>query len=429
MRFLSVAARAVSIMLRSGWHGLLFFLIDLPRALARRRGGQAAVADRLARLLVSLGPTAVKAGQILSARPDLLAPAFLRALAPLQDRMPALPERVARAEVERALGAAIEQLFDAFDPVPVAAASIAQVHWARLRDGREVAVKIRRPEVPRLLELDFRLASTVAGLVARLPFMRLTPVGELAQEIMLPIWEQVDFGLEAENNRRLRRHFAHVERIAIPALVDEYCAESVLVMEYFGGLRKIGETDFGPAQSRALATAGLRALYRMIFVNGFIHADLHPGNLLVRDGCELAMLDTGLAVALPDGVRMDFVDFFFALVNDEGAECARIMERNATALAPGYRRDAFEAEIAALISRHASLKSRDFEIAAFVYELIAAQRRHGVRGSTAFMMTVLAMAVYDGVCKHLYPDCDFQKEARPFLIAGRYGGRRLAVRV
>lgn len=408
-------------------HAVALIVCDIPRWVFRRTSLAWAAGVRLATLLEDLGPTAIKLGQILSSRPDLIPPCVTMPLSRLQDQLRPFSGEAAARTVETALGRPLSEVFSEFGLRPVSAASIAQVHRARLLDGREVAVKIRRPGVEITVERDLRALHTIARCLARLPGMRLIPVHELVDEIMLPIYEQLDFELEAENNRTLRKNFYRAERIAIPALVEELCTPAMLVMQYFPDLRKIGESELAPADARDVALTGLRALYRMIFVDGFVHADMHPGNLLVRGRAEVVMLDTGLVVRLDKSTQTDFVDFFFALVNNAGRECARIIEKNAQWLSPRFSRDEFQQEITQLIARHSALRSKDFEISGFVYQLIDTQRRCGVRGSTAFMMTVLAMVVYDGICKQLYADCDFQKEARPFLIVGRYSGPKLAL--
>jgi ubiquinone biosynthesis protein len=408
-------------------HALAFILLDLPRALLQRSGLAPAAGTRLAAMLETLGPTAIKLGQILGSRPDLLPPALTVPLSRLHDCLYPFPGPLAVQIAEESLGLPINEVFSSFELRPVAAASIAQVHRARLLDGREVAVKVRRPGVEKTIERDLRFLQLTARALARLPGMRLMPIAELVEEIMVPILEQVDFELEAENNRTLRRNFRWAERLTIPFLVEELCRPNLLVMEYCADLRSIGERKLAPDHGRTVALTGLRALYRMIFVDGFVHADMHPGNFRVRGESEVVLLDTGLVVRLDKATQADFVDFFFALVNNEGEECARIIEDNAQWLSPHFSRERFRCEMAALIARHSMLKSKDFEIATFVYELMETQRRAGVRGSTAFMMTVLSMVVYDGICKQLYADCEFQQEARPFLIVGRYGRRKLAM--
>jgi ubiquinone biosynthesis protein len=323
----------------------------------------------------------------------------------------------------------MEEVFESFDLEPLASASIAHVHRATLPDGREVAVKIRRPGSVRQVEADLALMARGAHLLAKLPPLRVMPLTELVAELSAPIRQQLDFEREAENLRRFRTHFEGVEHIAMPVLVEELCTPSVLTMEYLDGLEKVTSERFSAAERRTAALAGLRALYRMIFTHGFVHADMHPGNVYLRRWGEVVILDMGLVAELSDDDLRDFVDFFFGLVNDQGEICARILWETAPYRAPRADREQFTAAIVELVSRHARLKSHEFEVSLFVYQLIDIQRRSGIRGATNFIMTVLSMVVFDGICKQLYPDCDFQREARGFLIMARYRKTRMAAAV
>lgn len=394
----------------------------------RGRASAASTAgEELARLCERLGPTFLKMGQILSARPDLLPPDFAAPLARLQDAVPPFDPRRGPPLLEESFGRPLDRIFLAFDPEPVASASVGQVHRAQLLDGREVAVKIRRPGIVRRVEDDLALVRFVARHVGRLPFLRAVPLPELVEELAEPIRQQLDFEREAVSLKRLHANFANVENITLPCPVTGLCTGSVLTMEFLGGLEKVNSPRFTTEERRTAALAGLRALYKMIFLDGFIHADLHPGNIFLRPWGEVVLLDAGLTAELNETDLRDFVDFFFGLVNNRGAECARILWDTASWRSPNQDRAAFERAIVELVGRHSALRSRDFEVTRFVVQLIETQRRFGVRGSTKFIMAVLSMVVYDGICKQLYPECDFQREARGYLIAARYGRRRAAV--
>lgn len=386
-----------------------------------RAQGRMLAGERMAALFQALGPSFIKAGQILSARPDLLSPEVAGPLARLQDALPPIPPAELQRLLADGLPRTVDEAFAEFHAEPLACGSVAQVHRARLHDGREVAVKVRRPGIVQRMETDARLLRATASFINRLPGMGAMPVTELVDEVAGPVLRQADFVREAENARRFRRNFAGVEHVAIPALIEELCSESVLVMELVRGAQKPTAGGLTPRERETAALAGLRALYRMIFVDGFIHADLHPGNVFVRRWGEVALVDFGLVAELTPDDRADFVDFFLGLVNNRGDECARILWDTAARRPPGCDRAAFEAAIRALVAEHASLRSRDFEITRFVYGLMDVQRRFRIRGSTKFIMTVLAMVVFDGICKSLHPHCDFQREARGFLVTARYG--------
>ena len=376
--------------------------------------------DSLAKLCEALGPAFIKAGQILSSRPDLLPAEVGAPLRRLQNQIAPFDGARAAKIIEAAFERPLPDLFDSFDFEPIASASIAQVHRARLKDGREVAVKVRRPGVSRIVTNDMRILSFIAQALSTLPGMKAVPLPELVNEFVAPIKQQLDFHMEAANNRHFRKEFALVEHIRLPALVEDLCTENVLTMEYLDQLQRTDDNSFRASERKTAALAGLRALYKMIFIDGFVHADMHPGNVFVREWGEFVILDTGLVAILDEANRRDFVDFFFGLINNEGRECARIIYENASYRAKNFDLEAFEAAMVKLIVKHSALKCHEFEVAGFVYEVIETQRRFKIRGSTKFMMTILSMVVFDGICKQLYPQCDFQNEARGFLITARY---------
>jgi ubiquinone biosynthesis protein len=416
-----VTLRFLEIVFLAARHGTEFCVRAAYLCLRRRRHecGRA-FGESLANLCETLGPTFIKVGQILSSRPDLLPESVGPPLLRLQDQIAPFDGAQVPKIIESAFGRPLSELFDSFDLAPVASASIAQVHRARLKDGRDVAVKIRRPGICRVVNNDLRILELISKALVRLPGMRAVPLLELVDDVQLPIRQQLDFHLEAASNRRFREAFAFSEHIKIPELIDNLCTEDVLTMEYLDRLQRTDSDSHTVDQRRTAALAGLRALYKMIFIDGFIHADMHPGNVFIREFGEFVILDTGLVASLDKKNRRDFVDFFFGLVNNESRECARIIYDNASYLPKNLDVAGFKAAMAELIARHSALKSYEFEVALFVYQLIELQRRFKIRGSTKFMMTILSMVVFDGICKRLYPQCDFQKESRAFLITARY---------
>jgi ubiquinone biosynthesis protein len=418
---LSAILRFFQILLLLVRYGAEFCIRFAYLCLRRRRDQYPQVlGESLASFCEALGPAFIKTGQILSSRPDLLPAGVGAPLRRLQNQIAPFDGARTPKIIETAFGRPLSELFDSFDLKPIAAASIAQVHRARLKDGREVAVKVRRPEVSRIVNNDMRILRFLAKTLSSLPGMRAVPLPELVDEFVGPIKQQLDFHLEASSNRRFRKEFARNEHIRLPALVDELCTDNVLTMEYLDHLQRTDNNSLSVSERKTAALAGLRALYKMIFIDGLVHADMHPGNVYVRDWGEFVILDTGLVAILDDDNQKDFVDFFFGLINNEGRECARIIYDNAAYRAKTCDREAFDAAMVKLIARHSALKCQEFEVAQFVYELMEEQRQFKIRGSTKFMMTILSMVVYDGICKQLYPECDFQSEARGFLITARY---------
>ena len=264
--------------------------------LAHRRG-----AGRLLDAAESLGGTLIKAGQFASSRPDLLPAAYTGELSSLQDRVPPQPAGVIEEAVARELGRPIEEVFESFDREPVAAASIAQVHRATLRDGREVAVKVRYPGIPGLIETDLQALESIFDVIARLePDVRLRPIADYLRWT-LPL--ELDFGREAGAMTSLRRALGHRADVVVPGVVGEVSTERLLVMDFVEGVR-ISDRD-------ALVAAGIdpgEVAERLndvfadgLFRRGVLHADPHPGNLLVQPGPEgprLVLLDHGLTMDL-----------------------------------------------------------------------------------------------------------------------------------
>lgn len=417
----STASRLVEIAARTGTFALT---TAIGSAFHAARGGRVAALSfagrRLCRHLEVLGPTFVKLGQILSTRHDLLPSEFLWPLQRLQQRVAPLEFSVMQAALVQAYGARLPMLFASIDPIPIGTGAIAQVHRATTSDGRAVALKILKPLVRPLIEADVAIAKAIAALLSRLPMMRNMPVRDVIEELTAILHAQADFVREAECSRKFRRNFRYVDGVRFPELIDDLCNEGVIAMEVLDPLTRVDMPSVDSAERKRLALLALRALYLMIFDHGFVHADMHPGNVLRCANGQLAVLDAGLVAEIDEATRVDFVDFFFAIVNNQGTECADLLWRTALATPAPTARPAFEAAIVDFVACESAKRSGEFEVTGFVQRLLAIQRRHGVRASAQFINLVLAMTIYDGTCRNIYPGCDFQAEARGYLIAARY---------
>ncbi|HEX6042035.1 ABC1 kinase family protein [Longimicrobium sp.] len=385
------------------------------RRVVRRGEPRARVLGRtLAELFQALGPSYVKLGQLLSTRRDLLADDTLRPLARLRDKLPPGPFRIVPGLFRAELGVEVGDVFAALDPVPVASASIATVYRGRLRDGRVVAVKVRRPGVARVVRADLRLLRAGARLLSRLPPLRLVPVQATVEDFCAALERQLDLRREADASRRLRAVLACEPDVVVPALVDELCGESVLTMEFVDGMRPLDGR--GGGEARHALTAAVRALYRMIFEEGCIHCDLHQGNLHYLPGGRAVVLDFGFVVEIGDEARRRFAQFFYAMATNDGERCARITRDIALAVPAGLDYRAFRAEVVALVEQAFRARAGEFRVAEFVGRMFDLQRRHGLRGSSDFVMPVLSLLVLEGMVLDVDPGLDFQREARPFVM-------------
>jgi ubiquinone biosynthesis protein len=381
-------------------------------ALARRPEPEGAVVGRtLAALFRALGPTYVKIGQILATRQDLLGEEVVRELDPLQDRLPPAPFAAVARSFRAELGLELPDVFTELHRRPIASASIASVYRGRLHDGRQVAVKVRRPGIVERVAADLRLLELGASAIGRLPAFRSVPIRVSLDEFAGCVRRQLDFRAEADAARRVRALLSSQPDVVVPALVDRYCSASILTMK----LVPTGRVDGGGGKSRQALLTALRALYLMIFVEGLVHCDLHRGNLhLLQDG-RAVIVDFGFMAELPDAVRRKFAEFFFAMAANDGPRCAQIVVDTAEFLPPDLAYPEFEAELSEIVARAAGARVRDFRVADFVLSLFDLERRYRIYGTTAFTMAIVSLLVFEGIAKSVDGELDFQQEAAPFL--------------
>jgi ubiquinone biosynthesis protein len=311
------AGRALANTVRALWVGMVIFGFTLVYGLGRL--GTLTEADlvarkaRVARLqglllrrgLGLLGACFVKLGQVMSSRPDLFEPEMIAELRLLQDKLPPFAFAEVRRAVEEQLKQPLASVFKELDQEPVAAASVAQVHRARLSNGDEVAVKVLRPNVRAQVERDGSLLMFFAKLLALHPTIRLSDPEGFTREFVDGLSRQTDLRVEAENYALFRANFASEARVTFPRVLPELSGERVLVMEFVRGTKL---DALGPGSHEQIAKALREATMKMAFVDGFMHADMHPGNMVLRDDGVIVLFDVGLATKLQPRTLEIFVD-------------------------------------------------------------------------------------------------------------------------
>jgi len=374
-----------------------------------------AVGRALVRFCSTLGATFIKVGQIASTRGDLLPRPLIEELSHLQDRVPAFPFSEVRAAIERDLGRSLETVFRRFDPVPVAAASVSQVHRAELAgSGEDVAVKVRRPDIEMLVALDRSILIFLSRIVERIvPSMRLISLHDSMQHFCDAVVLQLRFDLEAANNARFTANFADDPDIHFPVIYPEASAGGVLTMEFIEGVHET-ELERAGVDPRRIAEAGMRCVCRMIFLHGFVHSDLHPGNLRFFAPGRIVLLDLGLVGSLVPADRLSAAELLFAFAVGDGKTVARLFHDNAP-----YRatRDyaAYEAEMIELVEAVHRLGMGNIQVTVEIGRLFDVLRRHHIRARSHMTMVNLALMTAEGLGKRLAPELSLADEALPYL--------------
>ncbi|MDH4189434.1 MAG: ubiquinone biosynthesis regulatory protein kinase UbiB [Betaproteobacteria bacterium] len=385
------------------------------RALAREAG--APRAERLRRALETLGPIFVKFGQVLSTRRDLLPADLADELAKLQDQVPPFPAELAVAEIERSLGKPLGELFASFEHEAVASASVAQVHLAVLRDGREAAVKVLRPAVEEEIARDLLLLQTAAVLIERLfaDGRRLKP-REVVAEFAHHLEEEVDLLREAANASQLRRNFSGSALLVVPEIYWDWCAQRVMVMERMRGipvsqvarLRELG------VDIPRLARAGVEIFFTQVFRDGFFHADMHPGNIFVTDDGRYIALDFGIMGALTDTDKQYLARNFIAFFNRDYRGVAQA-HLDAGWVPEGTRPDSFEAAIRAVCEPIFARPLSEIYFGKLLLRLFQISRRFNVEVQPQLVMLQKTLLNIEGLGRDLDPELDLWQTAKPYL--------------
>lgn len=359
--------------------------------------------------LEALGPTFVKLGQILATRGDLLPPDWIAAFERLHSSAPTLPFDALRGAVEMALGEPPESAFATFDPQPLAAASMAQVHRATLHDGRPVVLKIRRPGIRPRIEADLRLIAQGAALAEQTSAeaRRFAPVA-LVRELAAAMLDECDFTNEGRNADRLRADFAGDARVVVPVIHWQFTSDALLVMDYIDGVRPTGPAPLRTAviDPVAIATLGVDIVLDMVLINGRFHADPHPGNLLCLPGDRIALLDLGMIGHVSPRRREEFVGFVQALQRGDPALLADILA--AWSAGAGVPPEAIRMVADRLIARHGG----QLVLRAIVIDMLSIMRETGLVMPSDLLLIFKALITIDGVLAAIQPDFDLSAAMR-----------------
>jgi ubiquinone biosynthesis protein len=409
--------RIFAIGLRFGLHEFVprYSKSRLVRLFARRQDEPRG--RRLREALETLGPIYVKFGQVLSTRRDLVPLDIADELARLQDRVPPFPSALAVAEIERSLGKPIRELFSSFEERPVASASIAQVHLAMLHDGREVAVKVLRPGVEAAIARDLALLDTAAGQVERLwaDGRRLRP-REVVAEFARHLEEELDLMVEAANASQLRRNFERSPLLLVPEVHWDLCSQRVMVMERMHGtpISQVAAIRQKGVDIPALARAGVEIFFTQVFRDGFFHADMHPGNILVADDGKYVALDFGIMGTLTETDKSYLAQNFLAFFNRDYRRVAQA-HLDAGWVPAETRIEAFESAIRAVCEPVFARPLKEIYFGKLLLRLFQTSRRFNVQIQPQLLMLQKTLLNVEGLGRELDPELDLWRTAKPYL--------------
>ena len=378
-------------------------------------------AIRLRQALEELGPIFVKFGQVLSTRRDLVPPDIADELALLQDRVPPFGSDLAVAQITQSLGAHPDQLFAHFEREPVASASIAQVHFARLKDGKDVAVKVLRPGMKKLIDEDMALMHLAAGLIEKVwgEARRLKP-REVVAEFDKYLHDELDLMREAANASQLRRNFAGSTLLMVPEMYWDYCSSSVIVMERMRGI-PVSQIDRLAAEGidlKKLSSDGVEIFFTQVFRDGFFHADMHPGNILVSVEPETfgryIALDFGIVGTLNDFDKDYLSQNFLAFFRRDYKRVAEAHIESGWA-PPSTRVDELESAVRACCEPIFDRPLKDISFGQILLRLFQTSRRFNVEVQPQLVLLQKTLLNIEGLGRQLDPDLDLWKTAQPYL--------------
>jgi ubiquinone biosynthesis protein len=377
--------------------------------------------ERIRLALEHLGPIFIKFGQVLSTRRDLLPEDIADELAKLQDQVPPFDSDLAVATIEAALGQSIEEVFSEFDRTPVASASIAQVHFGRLRNGREVAIKVLRPNMLQIIEKDLGLLALLAKFVERFSIdgRRLRPI-EVVAEFDDYLHDELDLVREAANASQLRKNFADSSLLQIPEMIWDYCRSDVIVMERVYGIpiNRFDRLKEAGVDFKQLSREGVEIFFTQVFRDGYFHADMHPGNILVSDRGphfgHYISLDFGIIGTLSDFDKNYLAQNFLAFFRRDYRRVAECHIESGW-VPPDTRVDALESAVRGVCEPYFDRPLKEISLGQVLVRLFQASRRFNVVIQPQLTLLQKTLLNIEGLGRQLDPDLDLWTTAKPFL--------------
>jgi len=366
--------------------------------------------------LEELGPTFIKLGQLLSTRPDLISPEYIKELEHLQDQVPPEPLVKIMAQLRRELGGQIEDTFERFEEKPIAAGSIAQIHRAVTRDGLHVAVKIRRPDIVETIRAECEILQDLAGVLKSALFGHETiDLEEMVTEFTEAVSKETDLANERRNQLRFSRQFADDPSVHIPEVYEDYCTAGVLTMEFIDGIKPTNKQAIAERglDCRVLAPRVVQFVLRQMFEYGFFHTDPHPGNFFLLPDNVLVPIDFGQVARLSVQDRRFFNEIVLSIVDRDAANIVHSLDRDDML---GEQTDIHKltADIEQLIDTYHDYRMKDIPFGTIGMKTFDLFRHNHVRPPTQFTLMLKSMMTIESVATSLDPEYRLIEALKPY---------------
>ncbi|MEE8430943.1 MAG: AarF/UbiB family protein [Candidatus Desulfatibia sp.] len=386
-------------------------------------------AQRVRMAIEELGPTYIKLGQVLSTRSDLVPVHFIKELAKLQDNVPPFDFSEVRGIIEAEFGVPLKDLFEFFDEASFASASIGQVHRARLADGETVAVKVQRPGIKKIIEVDLEIMLHLATLMERnIEEMSLYRPAKIVEEFARTLEKEIDYTIEATSMERFGQNFLTDPSVYVPKVFRDTSSQRVLTMEFMEGIKisDIDRIDKAGYDREIITVRGADFFLKQVFEHGFFHADPHPGNIFVLPENVICLLDFGMTDSVDRQTREEFVDLIDSVVHKHESRAAQALLRlTSWDHEPDIR--LLEKDVADFMGQHLYKPLKDIEIGKLLNRLLELVSRHRLLIPPGIFLMMKTLTTVEGVGLMLNPDFDMIRQTAPFIeqvkLARFYPGR------
>lgn len=411
----------IEVVFRNGWDYMRRLLTG-----AKAAEPQLPTPAVLRNILVDLGPVYVKFGQLLSTRPDILPAAYIEELSSLQDEVPPVPWSQVEVVIRQQLKRSVDETFITINPQPVAAGSIAQTHRATLIDGREVALKVQRPGIDATVAQDITLIRGVADLVARTEFGQNYEISSLAEEFTTALAAELDFIREASFTDQLRRNLANSRwfdsnQLVVAEINWDLTTEKLMVMEWLDGAPILSATlksdengQDSSAERAAITTLLLRAFFQQVYIDGFFHADPHPGNLFYLKDGRVALLDCGMVGRLDPRTQQILTEMLLAIVDLDGQRCAQLTLQIADSAQPVIL-SRLENDYDRMLRKYYNLNLSQINFSQIFYEVLQVARNNKIRLPSNLGLYAKTLANLEGVTRQFNPQVNLLDEFKPLI--------------